>query len=100
MPSLREPCGVAQMIASRYGTVPVVRKTGGLADTISENEDNKNGFVFENYDAGELLRAIERAISEYSNVEKWVNLVRRVMKVDFSWKSSAEKYLQIYEKIL
>ncbi|MBQ2826546.1 MAG: glycogen synthase [Clostridia bacterium] len=100
MPSLREPCGVAQMIASRYGTVPVVRKTGGLADTISESEDNKNGFVFENYDAGELLRAIERAISEYSNVEKWVNLVRRVMRVDFSWKSSAEKYLQIYEKIL
>ena len=100
MPSLREPCGVAQMIASRYGTVPIVRKTGGLSNTITEAGEGKNGFVFACYNAGEMLEAIERAIDEYYSVDKWNRLVRRVMEVDFSWICSAEKYLKIYEKIL
>ena len=100
MPSLREPCGLAQMIASRYGTVPVVRKTGGLADTINENCYEKNGFVFEQYNVKEMLSAIDRALTEYNNINEWNNLVRRVMDVDFSWEQSAKRYMDIYKKLL
>jgi starch synthase len=97
MPSHFEPCGLGQMIAMRYGAVPVVRHTGGLADTVKDvAEGNGNGFVFRNYDAAEMLEAIRRAEGSFYHEEKWHNLMRRNMKLDFSWKGSARKYEEIY----
>ena len=101
MPSKSEPCGLAQMIASRYGTVPVVRETGGLYDSIKPYwEDGKkaygNGFTFANYNAHELLDRLKAALNLYADKEKWTKLVRVAMKTDFSWDISAEKYLEMY----
>lgn len=103
MPSKSEPCGLAQMIASRYGAVPIVRETGGLADTIksyNEYEETGNGFTFCNYNAHDMMHTIEYAISMYCDHNKWDRLVKNVMKVDFSWRVSAKKYIDIYESIL
>jgi len=103
MPSKSEPCGLAQMIASRYGTVPIVRETGGLADTIipyNEYEETGNGFTFCNYNAHDMMHVIEYAISMYCDHTKWAHLVKNVMNVDFSWSVSAKKYIEIYESIV
>lgn len=103
MPSKSEPCGLAQMIASQYGTVPIVRETGGLADTIkpyNEYEETGNGFTFCNYNAHDMMHVIEYAISMYCDHMKWSHLVKNAMKVDFSWSVSAKKYIDIYESIL
>ncbi len=103
MPSKSEPCGLAQMIASRYGTVPIVRETGGLADTIkpyNEYDETGNGFTFCNYNAHDMMHVIEYAISMYSDQSKWANLVKNVIKTDFSWSVSAKKYIEIYETIV
>lgn len=106
MPSLSEPCGLSQMIASRYGAVPVVRETGGLYDSIKpywvEEKGKKihgNGFTFANYSAEELRERTEAALALYRDPENWKKLVSRAMKTDFSWKASAEKYLEMYEGI-
>ena len=97
MPSKSEPCGLAQMIASRYGTVPIVRATGGLRDTISDCTIGVgNGFVFEDYNANELLHAIYRGLHVYHNQEDWNQLVRWIMTLDFSWQKSAREYEQLY----
>ena len=96
MPSKSEPCGLAQMIASRYGTVPIVRQTGGLYDTIHEGD---NGFTFYAYNGDEMLYAITRAIDLYDCKEKWQSLVKNVMKKDFSWSNSAKKYFELYGSI-
>jgi starch synthase len=97
MPSRFEPCGLGQMIAMRYGAVPVVRHTGGLADTVRDiTERNGNGFVFQNYAALEMLDAIKRAEKNFYHREDWKNLMRHNMKLDFSWKASARKYEEIY----
>jgi starch synthase len=97
MPSRFEPCGLGQMIAMRYGAVPVVRHTGGLADTVKDVvQGNGNGFVFRDYTASEMLEAIKRADDSFYHREKWNNLIRHNMKLDFSWKASARKYEEIY----
>lgn len=102
MPSQSEPCGLSQMIASRYGTVPVVRETGGLYDTIkpyNEYTDEGNGFTFTNYNAHDMLHALRYATEIYRDKKRWNTLMRRAMKVDFSWGASAEKYMQLYESL-
>ena len=103
MPSKSEPCGLAQMIASRYGTVPIVRETGGLYDTIhayNEYDGSGNGFSFTNYNAHEMKNIVEYAVSLYmGKPECWADLVKNVMKVDFSWRVSAKKYIDIYTKL-
>jgi starch synthase len=101
MPSKYEPCGLNQLYSLKYGTVPIVRKTGGLADTI-ENYDpatsQGTGFTFINYDAQEFLETIQRAIKVYQNKEAWTALMKNGMKKDFSWEASAKKYVEIYRK--
>ncbi len=99
MPSRYEPCGLGQMIALRYGTIPVVRATGGLADTVVEyNSDTKkgNGFLFNAFKPGEFLAAIRRAQGVYGRREEWGVLVERAMECDFSWGASARRYLELY----
>jgi starch synthase len=97
MPSRFEPCGLGQLIAMRYGAIPVVRHTGGLADTVKDvTQANGNGFVFQNYTILEMLEAIKRAEESFYHRAEWQNLMRRNMKLDFSWKASARKYEEIY----
>jgi starch synthase len=97
MPSRFEPCGLGQLIAMRYGAVPVVRHTGGLIDTVKDvTEQDGNGFVFRNYEASELLEAMKRAESAFHRQGQWQSLMRRNMKLDFSWKASARQYEEIY----
>lgn len=101
MPSRYEPCGLNQMYSLKYGTVPVVRATGGLADTIKEYDSTTgegNGFVFEKYDSDEFLAAIKRAVELYANKETWEKIMKNGMQQDFSWKASAKKYMGLYEK--
>ena len=103
MPSKSEPCGLSQMIASRYGTVPIVRETGGLFDTIkpyNEFTGEGNGFSFTNYNAHDMMAVIKYALGIYRDTEKWEKLTRRVMGVDFSWNASAEKYVGLYNSML
>jgi starch synthase len=101
MPSKFEPCGLSQLIALRYGSVPIVHDVGGLADTISDFDvvtRNGNGFVFDNYHELSFYGAIIRALEHFKNKEVWEPLVKRVMQERFSWDASAEKYLVLYEK--
>ena len=101
MPSKSEPCGLAQMVALRYGTIPIVRKTGGLADTISDSGDGiGNGFVFDNYNAYEMLCAVKRAIQGYQNREGWRILVERALSEDNSWSRSAGEYIKLYKEVI
>lgn len=99
MPSKMEPCGLSQMIASRYGTVPVVRETGGLNDSIKAyTGDSGNGFTFHDYNAHDMLYVVNEAIRTYHDEKSW-NVVReRAMTSDFSWKASAEKYEWLYRQ--
>jgi len=100
MPSRYEPCGLGQMIALKYGTIPVVRETGGLADTIRDvDRDSKgNGFSFLAYEAKALIEALSRAVQAYHQRETWALLVQRAMACDFSWEASARQYLRIFER--
>ncbi len=103
MPSRFEPCGLGQMIAMKYGTIPLVRKTGGLSDTVenlSLDGRKGTGFVFENYKSDELLDTLKRALEAYQQSKLWSGMVERVMKQDFSWESSAKKYLKLYETLM
>ena len=96
MPSRFEPCGLGQMIAMRYGTVPVARATGGLVDTINK----KNGFLFKNVDSEEFYKCLENALDVYYNKkDKWRKMQINGMKADFSWDRSAKEYLRIYRKL-
>jgi len=102
MPSKSEPCGLAQMIASRYGTVPVVRATGGLADTIAPfnpETGEGNGVNFVTYNAHDMLNAVRRVTSLYHDKEKWQKLVANAMNTDFSWDASAKQYLDMYANL-
>ncbi len=102
MPSKYEPCGLNQMYSLRYGTVPIVRATGGLADTVSDYnfETGKgNGFVFEDYTGEALLRAIRRGLEAYERRNSWRKLVRETMEIDHSWGSAARHYVDVYSKI-
>jgi starch synthase len=99
MPSKYEPCGLGQMIALRYGSIPVVFKTGGLADTIIDLKNKKgNGFVFSIYSKKELLSTVERAINAYHK-PIWQDLVKEAIGIRFSWDKSAKKYINLFEKI-
>ncbi|MGE5681731.1 MAG: glycosyltransferase, partial [Bacillota bacterium] len=104
MPSRYEPCGLNQMYSLAYGTVPVVRETGGLADTVikfNEKEETGNGFVFKKYESGELLKEIKRAIKVFQQDRKlWAKIQKNGMKSDFTWVSSAKKYVELYKKLL
>ena len=97
MPSKSEPCGLSQMIACRYGTVPIVRETGGLYDSIKPLE---NGYTFSNYNAHDMLYVIRQAISDYKNKKEWEKLMYRAATTDFSWNNSAKKYSQLYLDML
>ncbi|WP_418792035.1 glycogen synthase GlgA [Phosphitispora sp. TUW77] len=100
MPSRFEPCGLGQLISLRYGSIPIVRATGGLADTIMDynhGERTGNGFVFANYRSEELLDAVHRALDIYRRrPELWMELVRKAMSEDFSWSASALEYVRLY----
>jgi len=103
MPSRYEPCGLNQLYSLKYGTVPIVRETGGLADTIQDYDpktEQGTGFVFKDYDSEELLTAIKRALDVYQDREKWKKLMLSGMQKDFSWEASARKYVQLYRKAL
>ncbi len=103
MPSKFEPCGLGQLISMRYGTVPVVRKTGGLADTVSgfnAKTGEGNGFVFQKYSSESMLRSIQKAVNCYKDKRSWKRLVKTCMESDFSWNKSAAQYLSMYKKAL
>jgi len=103
MPSSFEPCGLGQLIAMRYGSVPVVRRTGGLADSVFDPQDGDktpNGFVFDEYTPEALWDAMSRAIEAYQDRALWKKLMRRGMSCDYSWQNSVHKYLELYRKAL
>lgn len=102
MPSLFEPCGLGQIFSMRYGSIPIVRKTGGLNDTVlhyNKETGEGNGFVFEDYLASGMMWAINQAISIYHDKNEWNKLVKNAMSCDFSWESSAKKYISLYNKL-
>lgn len=98
MPSKSEPCGLSQMIALRYGSIPVVREVGGLRDSIHDSQDGYgNGFTFRNYDILDMNNALQRAIGGYWNRDGWRALVYRAMTSDNSWARSAGDYINVYQ---
>ncbi len=103
MPSRYEPCGLGQLIALRYGTIPVVRKTGGLSDTV-ENYNSRTGrgtgFLFKDYSAKALTACLKQALTVYQDTKKWKQLMRSCMEQDFSWDRSAAEYEKVYRKAL
>lgn len=103
MPSLFEPCGLAQLIALRYGSIPIVRETGGLKDTVISYDDNTGigtGFRFKNYDYNELKETIEYALEVYKNKEIWQGLILQSMNSDNSWNKSATEYKKLYQELI
>jgi len=103
MPSLYEPCGIGQLIAMRYGCIPVVRETGGLKDTVqsyNKEEGSGNGFTFINYNAHEMSDMVQQALVVYSNKEEWEKVIKNAMNSDYSWQQSAKQYQEIYKKML
>ena len=101
MPSKSEPCGLAQMIACSYGTVPIVRSVGGLYDSIrTVGEEGANGFRFDNYNAHELLFKIKDAIELYNDKKQWNALTASAKKSNFTWENSAKEYISIYNKLI
>ncbi|MGE5582819.1 MAG: glycogen synthase GlgA [Bacillota bacterium] len=107
MPSRFEPCGLGQLIAMRYGSVPVVRETGGLKDTVHpyfegphEGAGQGNGFTFVDYNAHEFLFAVKRALGFYYQPDSWAKVARNVLRADYSWERSAAEYLQLYQTLV
>src|SRR3972149_1546772 len=103
MPPGFEPCGLGHLIALRYGAIPLARRTGGLADTVQDcgdTLDRGNGFVFERYDADELVGCIRRAARACEQKDAWRRLVTNGMRLDFSWDASARKYVDLYRRAL
>ena len=101
MPSKSEPCGLSQMIALRYGAIPVVRETGGLKDSIRDSGDGVgNGFTFMTYNGGDMMYAVRRALEGYGQKEGWEILVRRAMECDNSWGRSANEYIRLYKELI
>jgi starch synthase len=103
MPSRYEPCGLNQIYSLIYGTVPIVRDTGGLADTVVDADEDPSlgtGFAFHEYDAGELKDAVSRALAAFADRARWKSIVLRGMARDFSWEASAGEYAALYEKAL
>ncbi|WP_294189064.1 glycogen synthase GlgA [uncultured Clostridium sp.] len=103
MPSLFEPCGLGQLIALRYGSIPIVRETGGLKDTVipyNEYTEEGNGFGFRNYSQDELLNTIRYSLNIFKDKNRWNKIIENSMKTDNSWEKSAKEYLRIYEELL
>ncbi|HEX9849207.1 glycogen synthase GlgA [Candidatus Deferrimicrobium sp.] len=103
MPSRYEPCGLNQIYSLKYGTVPIVRETGGLADTVVDADENPaagTGFTFRRFEAEELKGAVARALAAYADRSRWDAIVRRGMALDFSWEASARAYVDLYGKAL
>jgi starch synthase len=99
MPSQYEPCGLGQLIAMKYGTIPVARKTGGLADTITDYDpvtDFGTGFLFEEYGAAYLKECMKRALCVFTEKKRWKQMIVRAMGMDFSWETSATKYVELF----
>ncbi|PIP24357.1 MAG: starch synthase, partial [Candidatus Nealsonbacteria bacterium CG23_combo_of_CG06-09_8_20_14_all_37_18] len=96
IPSLFEPCGLGQLIAMRYGTLPIARLVGGLKNTVTK----ETGFLFKNYNEQEFLQVIKKALRVYKNKKIWEKLQKNGMKNDFSWEKSAKEYLKIYKKLM
>jgi starch synthase len=105
VPSRYEPCGLTQLYALRYGTIPVVRATGGLVDTVVDATPEAiaggraSGFVFDAFDSLALEHAVERALAAHADRALWEHLVRRVMAQDWSWETSAREYLRLFERV-
>jgi len=102
IPSRYEPCGLTQMYSLRYGTIPVVRATGGLDDTIKEYDPERgtgNGFKFQEYSSAALLGSLEKALEIYRKKDGWRDLMQKAMACDFSWEMSAREYLRLYQRI-
>ena len=103
MPSQDEPGGLNQMYSLVYGTVPVVRETGGLADTVikyDEKSGEGNGFMFKQYDAAAMIKELRRALKVFEDKKTWLKIMKNGMKSDFSWNSSAKRYIDLYKTIL
>ncbi len=94
MPSKYEPCGLGQMISLKYGTIPLVFKTGGLADTVTKD----NGFVFDKYNKDDLVKTIAEAVKAFEDKNRWNELIKKAMQCNFSWEVAAKNYMRIYEK--
>jgi starch synthase len=101
MPSLFEPCGLSQMIAMAYGTIPVVRNTGGLADSVIDFDGSPDGtgFIFSDYSADELAQATYRAIDAFGDGSRWNVVVKNAMRADFSWATSTDVYINLYDSL-
>ena len=97
MPSQYEPCGLTQMRAQRYGTIPIARRVGGLADTI---EDGVTGFLFDDYSPEDFTRAVMRAMNQFEEPDGWLEMMRAAMARDFGWEQSAAKYLALYRRVI
>ena len=101
MPSKSEPCGLSQMVALRYGTIPVVRETGGLKDSVTDSGDGQgNGFTFKSYSSQDMLNAIRRSIECYGDKTGWGRLVCRALNCDNSWSRSADEYIKMYKELI
>lgn len=101
MPSKSEPCGLAQLVSLRYGTIPIVRETGGLNDTVTDSGDGEgNGFTFKSYNAHDMLETIWRAFAGYGDTDGWNILRRRAMQCNNSWSASANAYIRLYKEII
>ncbi len=103
MPSDYEPCGIGQLLAMRYGAIPVVRETGGLKDTVTpynKYTGEGTGFLFRDYNAHEMMYALKRALKIYGNLQEWLKLARNAMTADFSWTTSAKEYEELYEELV
>jgi starch synthase len=103
MPSLYEPCGIGQLIAMRYGCLPIVREIGGLRDTVRAYDEQTcegNGFTFVNYNAHEMLDTINKALRTFQDRECWHKIVKNAMNSDYSWRQSASQYKEVYQKLI
>jgi starch synthase len=103
MPSLKEPCGISQLIAMRYGCIPLVREIGGLVDTVESFNPETNegtGFSFTNYNAHDMLHVIRLACNVYRDKKRWTVLMKMAMKTDHSWKVSAKEYISLYRQVM
>ena len=101
MPSLTEPCGLSQMIASRFGAVPIVRETGGLKDTITDFgcAGGGNGYTFASFSADDFKYSIFRALKDFENKAEWKKKIKIVMNKDFSWDKTSHNYMIIYKEL-
>ncbi len=101
MPSRYEPCGLNQLFGLRYGTIPVVRKTGGLADSVEmvDGAGAGTGFVFENYGPAALRWALETALDYHADHEAWARIMDNAMARDFSWQVQARRYTELYDRL-